>query len=126
MDAVEQTILHLRAGIPDTQVGARVPSPRPVRFLLCRRLGGTFTWPVVDAPMIGIEAWEGSDAKAHDLCQQARALIWSLRGRTFADGTPVYRVQEVAGPSSLPDPDSDQPRYVATFVLSHRHQMEVA
>lgn len=126
MDVIEQTLAALRAGIPATTMGARVPSPRPVRFVLVRRLGGTFEWPVLDHPMIGIEAWEGSDAKAHDLCQQARAVIWSLRGQRFADGTPVYRVQEFAGPSSLPDPESDQPRYVATFELSIRHHMEVA
>ena len=123
-DVIQLLTEYLRAELPGVQVGARVPSPRPTQFVLVHRLGGTHTWPVRDTPTIGLEAWAGSDPAAYRLCMDARAALWRLRHKQLADGTQVYRVQEYAGPASLPDPLSAQPRYVATLAMTIRTHME--
>ena len=100
-------------------VWSRVPTPRPARFVLARRLGGPRLNLVADGAQIGVECWDSSEETAHDLCQLCRALIHAMPG-TVQGGVPIYRVTEVGGPATLPDPLSDSPRCVATFIVSMR------
>ncbi|MFT9821152.1 hypothetical protein [Lysinibacillus sp. NPDC056185] len=92
-------------------VATRVPNPRPPAFVTVQRHGGIRATRVSDSPQVGVECWGASDADAHDLAQLVRALLGSLPGQQL-DGLPVYRVQEWSGPANLPDPASEQPRYV--------------
>lgn len=100
---------------------SRIPTGRTLEdtFLLVRRLGGSQHDVVVDDATLAVEAWAPTDIAAHDLIQEARAVVHSLVG-TQLDGVAVYRVQEFAGPASLPDPDSDHPRYTLTISVSLR------
>lgn len=96
-------------------VGNKVPNPRPKSFVTVRRHGGARSSIVTDVPQVGVECWAESDGDAHDLAQLVRALLHSLPGQTL-DGYTVYRLpadqDEFAGPANLPDPVSEQPRYV--------------
>lgn len=124
-DLAASLIIWLRTQVTGATVAASVPRELPDKLLLVRRLGGTFDHPVIDQPTIGIEAWGRTQAQAHDLCQDARARIWSLRGGIL-NNVAIYRVEEFAGPAWLPDPDHDgRPRYVATFSIGHREHLAV-
>lgn len=100
--------------------GTRVPSPRPAGgFVLVRRVGGPRLNQVADNPTVTIEAWQDTDAEAHDLCQLARSVVYAMRGTT-EDGHAIYRIGEFGGPADLPDPLSDQPRYTCTLTIGVR------
>lgn len=105
-------------GYSSIHVGARVPNPRPVRFVRVDRVGGPRSSLVTDAPTLVIEAWAGSVPAAHALLATCRGLINALPG-THGDVV-VSRVTEFSGPATLPDPDSDQPRATYTVQIQTR------
>jgi hypothetical protein len=97
---------------------SRVPDERPARFVTVRRIGGPRMNLVADEAMLTVEAWGSDEADAHDLCQQARALIYAMRGTT-SSGVAVYRITEISGPARLPDL-SDHERYTYTVQIGMR------
>jgi hypothetical protein len=104
-------------------VEPRVPNPRPDRFVVVRRTGGTSRAVVIDDPQITVEAWGTDDADAHDLAQLCRGLLHAAEG-TVVDTVAVYRVAEVSGPGNLPDPESNHARYSQTFLAAMRGTAE--
>lgn len=118
-DAEHVVLDFLHDELGDVDVGNFVPKPRPERFVLVRRLGGPRMNEVADNAMLGIEAWGENLGDAQDLIQWCRALIHSMSGQIVA-GVTVYRVTEIGGPAQLPDPLSDQPRYVFTVQVAMR------
>lgn len=96
-----------------------VPDPRPDRFVLVPRIGGTMRNRVVDQPTIGIECWAQTDAQAYGLAALVRGLVHALRGHKLGD-VQCYLVDEFGGPSNLPDPVSSQSRYVLTVSIGLR------
>ena len=99
--------------VPDADQG------RPDRFVLVRRTGGARRSKVTEDAQVTVEGWGDTAVEAHDLLQAARAVLHAARG-TAVDGVPIYRVAELAGPAFLPDPDSRQARYTATFLIHVR------
>lgn len=97
----------------------RIPDPRLAEFLTVQRVGGPRRSLVSDAPLLAIGAWGDDDETAHDLAQNARGLIHALLG-TVQAGVPVYLIEEAAGPALLPDPLSNQSRYVFTVAVHLR------
>jgi hypothetical protein len=115
---------HLKAelgarGRADVVVAVTMPAHRPTRCVLVPRVGGARRGLVVDAATIGVECWGASETDAHDLAQLVRGLLAALPGRLL-DGTPVYRVEELGGPTNLPDPVSGQARYTLTAAVHVR------
>lgn len=106
-------------GYPAIHVGARVPNPRPTRFVRVDRVGGPRANLVQDQPALVVEAWAGSVPAAHALLATCRALVNALPG-TIQSGTPIYRVSEFSGPATLPDPTSNQPRATYTVQVTLR------
>lgn len=100
-------------------VSQDVPDPRPARFVTVTRGGGVRHTLVSDAATLLVECWAATSADAHDLAQMSRALLGSMVG-SVVDGVQVYRVDEVGGPQQLPDPLSEQPRYVFTLSAHFR------
>jgi hypothetical protein len=118
LDAVQLVTTYLRLalaaeGYPVPVVGL-VPNPRPDVFVLVRRLGGSTANLVTDRPSLSVEAYAPSEGLAMDLAQMSRALLLELPGQVLAE-VPVYRVDEVAGPATLPDPESATPRVTITM-----------
>lgn len=97
----------------------QVPNPRPSRFVLVPRVGGPARNIVVDQPTLGIECWAPTAGAAYELCRLTRALIGALAGQSI-EGVMFYAVGEFAGPTQLPDPDSNQARYIYTPTLTCR------
>jgi hypothetical protein len=97
----------------------QVPNPRPARFTIAPRLGGPARNVVVDQPTLGIECWGPTFGAAHDLCRLTRALIRAMEGQVIG-GVMFYGVSEFAGPTRLPDPESNVPRYIYTPSLTCR------
>lgn len=100
-------------------VSQNVPDPRPVRFVTVTRGGGVRHTLISDAATLLVECWASSPADAHDLAQLSRALLIAMEG-SVVDGVQAYRVDEVGGPQQLPDPLSEQPRYVFTLSAHFR------
>lgn len=96
-------------------LGNKVPSPRAARFVRVRRNGGVESAPTVDRPRIDVECWAQTDGDAADLSALCRALI-----RSMQNVTPVRRVDDFLGPTPIPDPESNQPRYLFTVEISMR------
>lgn len=118
--AVDSTLVAaLGAVLAPVPVSTKVPNPRPVTFVIVRRVGGTRAGLVADEALITVEAWADTDPAAHDLAQIARARLGALEG-TVAGGVTIYRVGESSGPQDLPDPDSNQSRYTQTFTVTVR------
>jgi hypothetical protein len=103
-------------------VVGRVPSPRPPSFVLLRRLGGPRLNLVSDGATIAVEVYADDEGEAMDVAQIARGLLHDLAGDVL-DGTQVYRVEEMAGPGLLPDPESGSPRvtFSVTVLLRGLH-----
>lgn len=100
-------------------VHVAAPDPRPTRFVLVPRVGGTRRNLVVDSASIAFECWADTPARASALCKLVRALVGALPGLTV-EGVPFYLVEEFGGPVNLPDPESHQSRYTFTASVSCR------
>jgi hypothetical protein len=97
------------AYVTGVKVDNRVPNPRPARLVTVRRDGGPRLDAVRESARIGVNVWAGSEQDVTDLTRLVRALLWSA-----PTGAPVCRVNELSGPSPIPD---DQPRRYMTFEL---------
>lgn len=101
----------------------RIPNPRPPWFATVQRVGGPMRSEFVDQPTLAFEAWAkagpSADEMAHDLARLIRGWVFQMAGRVIG-GTQVYLVQETAGPAFLPDPDSNDSRYVWTASIAVR------
>ena len=125
-DAVVALCIYVRAtliarGLP-SWVGTEVPYPREERFVRLQRVGGTRRNLVVDQPSIAVEAWAVDEDDAFVLAQLVRAAIHATVGMSLPPAGVVYRVDEFAGPASLPDPDSNQARVTFTVSVAVRGQ----
>lgn len=116
IDFVRAQLVAAGSSAPVTM---RVPNPRPGAFVTIQRVGGVRRNLVVDEATLTVEAWGSTEPAAHDLAQLARAAVHAAVGQVTSAGT-IYRTGEFAGPASLPDPDSDQPRYTFTVTVAAR------
>ncbi len=122
-DATLAAVTAIRAGLTAASstatVGTRVPNPRPALFAVVRRIGGVRRNLVTDSAQLSVECWGQSEQTAHDLAQLCRGIVHAAQG-TDQGGTVVYWVAEIGGPALLADPESDLPRYVATYEIGTR------
>lgn len=119
---VEAVVVDILADELEAPVSLQVPRGRPAdapAFVLVRRLGGVRTSLVTEDPLMTVEAWAPDRTDAWQLVERARSVVGSLAG-TERDGVMFYRVSETSGPTNLPDPDSEQPRYTVTFLVKVR------
>jgi hypothetical protein len=125
-DLTGSLIVWLRPLVTPVAVGGSVPRELPDKFVLVRRLGGPWDWPVTDVATIGVECWAMTEVAAYELAQKVRARVHSLQGGTV-NGIAVYRVDEFAGPAWLPDPNHEnRARFVVTYSIRHREQLPVS
>lgn len=111
-------------GLSGLTVSSMIPNPRPERFVVIDRTGGPRRDLIVDEAQLTIDCWAADDVKAHDLAEIVRGIIGAAAG-TATGGVQFYRIDELAGPQHLPDPDSaHQARYrwsVLAQVRGRRH-----
>lgn len=101
----------LARALPDAQVGAEVPGPRPERFVLVRREGGSRIDAYRDAPGIGVTCWASTEAEACALAERAsRAMLAMELERGVAS------VEEESLRSD-PDPEDGSPRWYGSYTL---------
>lgn len=99
-----------------TPVHVNVPRNRPTEFVRAWRTGGGAINRVLDEPIVTMQGWAASDARAEALAAKCRDAL--LNGYT---GMPLVRgVEIISGPYSDPDPDSETPRYTVTARLRVR------
>lgn len=101
-------------------VSVGTPPERPAAFVALKRIGGPRKNLVTDSPTVQFECFAATGSAAHDLSKSVRGRVHALTGESIS-GILVTRVQEFAGPANLPDPESDQPRYVFTASLDVRY-----
>lgn len=92
------------------------PNHRQPTFLRVVLTGGSRHNIVIDAPRLLLEAWAPSKAEAHDLAQLARATLHHLPDQRG----PVTGIEEMGGPTDLPDPISKSERFTFVFVVHTR------
>lgn len=119
-DSVGLVIAYLDGTLIEP-VGSRVPSavPRPSKFVVVRRAGGTGIVPVRDRVRMDIWAWALTDPDAMALAIACREKIWELAGNDSL-GPMVYRVGEFMAPQQFDDPETGVPRVWATYELDVR------
>jgi hypothetical protein len=119
---IEATLVAILADELDVPAYSQVPRDRQSGsdpFVVVRRLGGVRGSYVTDEPMVTIEAWAPDRSDAFALCAEACDVLFDLPG-TVTDGVTFYRTVETSGPTNLPDPDSQMPRYTSTLLVRVR------
>lgn len=120
-DAEELVIAHLTGhpllvGFAGLRVSADLYEDRPA--LRVRRAGGTpRDRRRLDTPLIDLEAWSSSRTVAHDLIQAARTAVVQMENTRFPTGA-VGGVRDEMGARWLPDPTTDEPRWICSLSLS--------
>lgn len=101
----------------------KVPRDRPKRFIRTLRVGGHRRDPITDVARIVFECWNTSSTLAERDAQTVRDLFFRSRGTMLRAGENRYKihgVNEVAGPTDNPDPDTTAPRYTLTLEIHLR------
>lgn len=94
-------------------VATKVPATMPASMVRVSLTGGTRRDVVTDRPQLTVVCWAGNSVEAGNVARLAHALMHSASGETVA-GLWVRAVEEVGGVQSLPDPDTNKPRYQFT------------
>lgn len=115
------TYMELEALVGD-RIGSRKDGPYP--RLTITRLGGS-AGPIpahLDAARIQVEAWAdhakdgGGKKAANDVARTAQAAMYEMVNVSHEEGV-VTDVQCILGPSWVPDPVTERPRYLLDFIV---------
>lgn len=113
---VESLMIQFLRPVVGVPVHTRVPRARPEKFVLLWRNGGPAANRVVDRPMVTMEAWAKDSVEASALLETCRNALHNDTLRAPL----VRRVTEITGPYSIPDPDTETPRYRMSVQLTVR------
>lgn len=102
----------------------QVPKTRPAAFVQIYRTGGVSRDVVIDGAFVTVDSWAATDPAAMLLAQTVRAWIHGLERTTVTlpddSVVTVYLAVELAGPASVPDPESGSPRVRQSFQIGLR------
>lgn len=115
MKNVESAVVGYLDSLPavTSEVGTRLPNPRPTKFVRVQRTGGTQQNMIQERPVLLLECWGGTDTEAWLL---AKTCHEALQGRTPLEHNGVeLEDRSVSSPVNYPDPSTASPRY--TFTL---------
>ena len=102
------------------KASTEVPNPRPTEFVRVLLVGGFQDGLVTDVPRLAVEAWGVSKARASGLAARCRQLIDAAARDGSIGAATLHRVNVVSRPQFLPDPETNQNRYTATYELALR------
>lgn len=117
---------HLRSTLVSyagtaVHVATRAPEDAD-EFVLVRKTGGSDGRNIVQAvEAVTLECYADGEPRAARLAQLCRGLLGAM---DVVNGVQVYRIQEYAAPSNLPDPNTNQARYTATYAIRVRGRAE--
>lgn len=124
-DVVELVIAYLAEHAPDLIVGTEFKKPTSKPTVTINRSGGPQSLRVADQAYVSFDVWAPSTwnglADAHDVAQTVRSIVGSMTG-AVVNGTPIYRVSELAGPARLPSPDRETDRWTFALAVTFRGQ----
>ena len=102
------------------KAGTEVPKTRPAEFVRVLLVGGFERNMVTDVPRLAVEAWGNSKGRASLLAARCRELINAAALDGAMGSATLNDVNMVSRPQYLPDPESNQHRYTATYELALR------
>lgn len=88
-------------------VATKVPAKMPAKMVRVSRAGGSARNIAYDQPLLLVECWATSGPAASDLAALTRGLM--LAWASLSDDVTMAR--DGGGFASLPDPDTNNPRY---------------
>lgn len=110
-DPIELTVQEYLRAAQQEIVAITRPETLPEKFVQVQSVGGTASLISQNA-MVTFICWGTSRADAMRFAETVRALMRSCRA---LGGLPVYRVREIGGPTSRPDPETGRQRYQFTL-----------
>lgn len=100
-------------------VVARVPNPRPPKFVLLEPSGGSDRSVVHGWRSMIVDSWGGSESEAFDLALDVEARLKALRNERLK-GVLIYKARPSGGIVWMPDPDAKVPRFRQNFEILTR------
>lgn len=98
----------------------RRPNPMSGRVVTVRRSGGlrgaVF---VTDQAWLSVECFAPTAEATADLAHHTWGLLFAMQGKVI-DGIQCYRVQDLAAPADMYDPEAQRDRYVMSVQASFR------
>lgn len=113
VEGVAVTWLRAGLGVLAAKVATAVPATMPVSMVRVVLTGGDRLGVAADVAQLTVECWAADGPAASDLARRAQALMFAAQATEVA-GVFVRRVDSVGGVQSLPDPDTNKPRYIFT------------
>lgn len=110
---VEASLIEWLPGAVGAPAYADVPDPRPERFLMVERTGGTCRVGI-DFPTVAVQAWAETAYEASELALAVRDAML-LRAVEIPQ---IRRVDVGSGPYPAPDSDSRRPAYQVVFNMA--------
>lgn len=98
---------------------ARVPNPRPQKFVLLEPSGGSDRSVVHGWRSMIVDSWGGSESEAFDLALDVEAQLKALRNERLK-GVLIYKARPSGGIVWMPDPDAKVPRFRQNFEILTR------
>ena len=127
LDFVGALIVWLRPQLAvDEKIGAKVPDGPRGKFVLVRRVGGPFEWPVKDQPMVTVEAWAPTHAQAHDLCRKVQSPHLDAVRPQGRDDAPALQPRRSRRAHLVPRPRLGRTPLHVHVIIPYREHMEVA
>lgn len=117
MTGVEQELVNAEAVVigllgtvvGETNVGVKLPNPRPPFFVRVQRVGGAERNLVQEQPYLLIECWGNTQQQAWDTAKDCWSLLHGRNELSF-NGVDLTE-RSVSSPVNYPDPSTTSPRY---------------
>lgn len=99
----------------DVPARGRIPNPRPRKFVRVRTGGGSDVDLVTVQPTVFVESYANTIEEAEALANECDALMSKASLEGWLLEIPVRAVKTLSRPQELPDPQTDQHRFTATY-----------
>lgn len=109
MNAEVAIIKYLSESLPDVNVSADLPNPRPAKAVTLERAGGREDSIVLDHPTLAIQCWGSTRLEALELADEVDVLMREL-------DDPSIPSVEMSGKYNFPD-EYGNPRYQLVYDL---------
>ena len=113
VEAAAVSWLRTGLGALADKVATKVPKTMPARMVRVSATGGARRDVATDMAQVTVECWGPDEPEASLMARTAQGIMFSAAAMT-AGAVFVRKVETVGGVQSLPDPDTNKPRYLFT------------